>query len=145
MNDTLNEQVWNLLRAIQNKTRQHILLHCHQFGISIQDAMLIHEVSNHPDISLNQLSQNLGLSKSTVSSMVSRLAEQGVILREIPLNNRRTVQLRVSSEYMKRPEVDIIRSQLIAGLFKEISQEDAAIILSGLEKLNEMIITSESD
>lgn len=145
MNDTLNEQVWNLLRAIQNKTRQHILLHCHQFGISIQDAMLIHEVSNHPDISLNQLSQNLGLSKSTVSSMVSRLEEQGVILREIPPNNRRTVQLRVSSEYMKRPEVDIIRSQLIAGLFKEISPEDAAIILSGLEKLNELIITSESD
>lgn len=145
MNDNLNEQIWNLLRNIQNQTRQHTLIYCHQCGISIQDALLIHEVLNHPDISLVRLSQHLGLSKSTVSSMVFRLEERGVLLREIPPNNRRTIQLRVSTEYMDRPEVSLLRKQLVGGLFKEMNQEDADIILKGLEKLNEMIVRPSGD
>ncbi len=145
MNDNLNEKIWNLLRNIQNQTRQHTLRYCHQCGVSIQDALLIHEVSNHPDISLVRLSKLLGLSKSTVSSMVFRLEEGGILLREIPRNNRRTIQLRVSSEYMDRPEVSLLRNQMIGGLFKEMTQQDAEIILKGLEKLNGMIAGSPDE
>ena len=135
-----NEQIWDLLRNIQKKMREHLYQTFQKYGFSVQEALLIRELVYYPNITLNELSKRLGLSKSTVSSMVCRMEEQGIILREIPQTNRRIVQLKVSPEYSNRPEVIEIRSKLAESLVKNMTSDDARIILEGLTKLDALMV-----
>ena len=142
MSYSQKERIWILLRDIQTKKRGYFSLFSKRFGLSVQDGYLVREISSQPGITLSELSDLLGLSKSTVSSMVARLEEKGILTREIPRNNRRIVQLRISSELRQNPEISLLRSQMMEGFLKELSQEDATVIINGLEKLNELMAHS---
>lgn len=43
----------------------------------------------------------MNLTKSTVSGIVDRLEKQGVVIREIPKDNRRIVKLSISEDFKK--------------------------------------------
>lgn len=139
MSYSQKEQIWILLRDIETKKRRYFSLFSKKFGLSVQDGYLLREISSQPGITLSEVSELLGLSKSTVSSMVARLEEKGLLLREIPPTNRRIVNLRISPDIRQNAEMELLKNQMMDDLLKELSQEDAAIIIRGLEKLNEQI------
>ncbi|GAB6180486.1 hypothetical protein JCM14036_18050 [Desulfotomaculum defluvii] len=139
MNNNQKERIWTLMRDIQTKKRRYFSLFSKRFGLTVQDGYLLREISSQPGITLSELSDLLGLSKSTVSSMVFRLEEKGLLIRTIPHNNRRIVQLMISPEIRQNPEIVLLKSRMMNGFLKELSQADAHIIIKGLEKLNELI------
>jgi DNA-binding MarR family transcriptional regulator len=143
MSNSQKEQIWNLLRDIQTKNRCYFRAFSSKIGLSSKDVSLLREVSAQPGITISELSDLLGLSKSTVSSMVSRLEEKQFIVREIPKDNRRIVQLRISSEFRQNPEIAQLRTQMMNGFIKELNPKDATVIINGLEKLNELICKTE--
>ena len=141
MEKSNKERIWDLLRTVQNKRRGRINRYSRQCGLSLQEAILLREIVCKPGITTVELSQMLGMSKSTISSMINRLEGDGIVTREIPKNNRRITLLRISPEYGKRQDIIELRNDLVQSLFKELSEADADIIIKGLEKLNELMIT----
>jgi len=88
---------------------------------------------------LNEMSECLGLTKSTVSGIVDRLVGQGVVIKEIPENNRRIVRLSLSPEFQKSNVLHELMNQYITDTIKGASEEEIEKIISGLEILYTLI------
>ncbi|EGW38587.1 marR family protein [Desulfosporosinus sp. OT] len=110
-----------------------------QYGFTGPQIGLIYGLHKNPFSTLNELSDYLGLSKSTVSGIVDRLVGQGVIIREIPENNRRIVRLSLSPEFEKNNVLKELMNKYFADILKEASEEDIEKIISGLEILYTLI------
>lgn len=72
-----------------------------EYKFNAHQVMALRQIHNTPFITLKELSERLNLSKSTVSGIVTQLEKQGVIIREIPEDNRRIVKLSLSDDFMK--------------------------------------------
>lgn len=134
-----SERVAFLFRAIQKIYKQHIFEITKQYGFTGAQFALIVELYKNPFKTLNEMSECLGLTKSTVSGMVDRLVGQGVVIREIPANNRRTVQLSISPEFPKNNGFKELMSQYMTDTIKGASEEEIQKIISGLEILYSLI------
>ncbi len=139
MNDSVQEQIWRIISNIQKKKDTRLRHFLKEFDISTHDTLLLRELSIHPNITLIELAELLNLPKSTVSSMINRLVKRNIVDRTIPENNRRTVQLNISGDFLMHPTIASFTEQLKTGLLGNMSEEDARIILKGLEKLEELL------
>ena len=65
-------------------------------GVSLAQCHTLLEISKHTELTLNKLSKELNLDKSTVSRTVEGLVNLGLITRTIPKENRRIVNLNLT-------------------------------------------------
>lgn len=138
-----SEQIIFLFKSIQKIFRDKIFEKSRQFGFTGPQIMLILALSKKPYSTLNELSKCIELSKSTVSGIVNRLVGRGVVIREIPENNRRIVRLSLSPEFEKNNVIDELMEKYIMDTLKEASEKDLEQIISGLEIL--FTLLSQSD
>jgi len=134
-----SERVVFLFRSIQKVFREHIYEKSRQYGFTGPQIGLIIGLNKNPFITLNEMSECLGLSKSTVSGIVDRLVARGVVIREIPETNRRTVRLSLSPEFQKNNILQELINQYVTDTIKGASEEEIEKILSGLEILYALI------
>jgi len=66
--------------------------------ISMSQAFTLHELDSDTAISQRDLTQRLGLEKSTVSRMAADLEQRGLVVRERDPDNRRIYRLRLTEE-----------------------------------------------
>ncbi len=133
------EKMWNLHHKVHGKIRKRSLQYYQDIGVSYKEVLLYNTVRMNPDSTLGDLSKILGISKSTASSMVSRMVESGSIIREVPSDNRRIVHLRVNPNYKSRPAIVEKRSQMISNLFSDMKDEDIEVILKGLQRMESLM------
>jgi len=133
------EKIAFLFKAIQKIYREHIFEISKQYGFTGPQLTLIIGLYKNPFKTLNEISECLGLTKSTVSGMVDRLVAQGVVIREIPENNRRTVRLSISSEFLKNNNFKDLMNQYLTDTIKGASEEEIETVVSGLEILLSLI------
>jgi len=93
-----------------------------QFGFTPPQLSVIFHLYEMPSITLNELSDHMGLTKSTVSGIVDRLSNQGVVIREIPKDNRRIVNLSISEEFKKTNDICEIKKNFISDLISDSIQ-----------------------
>jgi MarR family transcriptional regulator, organic hydroperoxide resistance regulator len=139
-----SERIVYLFKAVQKIYRDRIFEKSKQYGFTGPQIGLILGLSKHPYSTLNELSECIGLSKSTVSGIVSRLVAQGVVIREIPENNRRIVRLSLSPEFEKNNVIKELLTRYISDSLKEAKEEDLEKIIMGLELLLDLL-TKGSD
>lgn len=84
-----------------------------QYGFTPPQLTVIFHLYKTPGITLNELSSHLMLTKSTVSGIVNRLVSQGVVIREIPENNRRIVKLSISEDFRKNNNIVSMKEHFI--------------------------------
>jgi len=133
-----SERVVFLFRSIQKLYREHIFEKS-RHGFTVPQIGLIIGLYKNPYITLNEMSECLGLSKSTVSGIVDRLVGQGVVIREIPETNRRIVRLSLSPEFQKNNVLQELINQYITDAIKGASEEEIGKVISGLEILYSLI------
>ncbi len=117
-----SERVVFLFKSIQKIYREHIFEKSRQYGFTGPQIGLIIGLYKNPYRTLNEISECLGLSKSTVSGIVDRLVGQGVVIREIPENNRRVVRLSLSPEFQKNNVLQELINQYITDVIKGASE-----------------------
>jgi MarR family transcriptional regulator, organic hydroperoxide resistance regulator len=139
-----SERIVYLFKAVQKIYRDRIFEKSKQYGFTGPQIGLILGLSKHPYSTLNELSECIGLSKSTVSGIVSRLVAQGVVVREIPENNRRIVRLSLSPEFQENNVIKELLTKYISDSLKEAKEEDLEKIIMGLELLLDLL-TKGSD
>jgi len=136
-----SEKVVYLFKAVHKMYRDQIYEKSRQYGFTGPQIGLIIGLSKNPYITLKEMSECLGLSKSTVSGMVDRLVGQGVVIREIPEDNRRIVRLSLDPDFQKNNVLKELASKYINDSLKDASEEDLNKIITGLEILYRLIKT----
>lgn len=86
--------------------------------------LTLRKLNLHPMMRLSELADELRTNASTASAVVDRLVQSGLIVRETPANDRRSVMLRLSAEgeeVLKRTDQAIMR--LLSPLLELPEQE----------------------
>lgn len=135
-----SETIMRLLRTTRKELSEYSFEKAKQYGCTGPQLFLIFILYKNPGINLQELSEKLGLSKSTVSGIVDRLVSQGDITREIPSENRRCVRLFLSPDFLEKCDLKEIKRQFLTDLIKDASEEDLKSIINGLEKLHELVL-----
>tara|TARA_Y100000031_G_C8175921_1_gene364095 strand:+ start:471 stop:920 length:450 start_codon:yes stop_codon:yes gene_type:complete len=97
------------MSSIDTRTFRHYLRHFERelniqntssccCGVTLTQCHTLMELHNEDNIQLNELSQKLFLDKSTVSRTVESLVNQELVKREIPKQNRRTTNIKLSEK-----------------------------------------------
>ncbi|ATW26800.1 MarR family winged helix-turn-helix transcriptional regulator [Candidatus Formimonas warabiya] len=145
--DTLNpdldksKKILELFRSARKNFRELFIKSNQQHQLTESKLLLISELRDTPFITLQELSKRLFLAKGTVSSIVTQLEEQGIVIREIPKDNRRIVKLSLAPGY-----AEMINNNLeyFENLVNNTDPEDVDRILEGLQKLCELLEKRES-
>ena len=137
------EKVVYLFKSIQKIYKDQLYKKSRQFGFTGPQIGLIVGLYKNPFSTLNDMSEWLGLSKSTVSGIVDRLVKQGIVIREVPEDNRRIVQLSLSSEFQNNNVLKNFMMEFITNIFKDISEQDLEKITIGLELLYDIVKKDE--
>lgn len=130
------QEIMSLFRSIQKNFRDYMFTKTREHGFTTPQLLLIFELSNNPGIKLNDLSDKLELSKSTVSGIIDRLEAQGVVERKIPQNNRRIVELYLTEEFLEKKDILRLKEKYFLDIAKNIESEEAEKIIYALERLN---------
>lgn len=139
-----SERILDLLKAVHKLYRDQIYQKSRQYGFTGPQIGLIIRLNKNPYITLKEMSEYLGLSKSTVSGIVDRLVDKGVVIREIPEDNRRIVRLSLSPDFQKNKNVlKELANKYINDSLKGASAEDLDKIITGLEILHRLIKTEK--
>lgn len=117
-----SERVVYLFKAVHKIYRDQIYEKSRQYGFTGPQIGLIIGLYKNPYITLKEMSECLGLSKSTVSGMVDRLVGQGVVTREIPEDNRRIVRLSLSPEFKKNNILKELTNKYIIESLKDAAK-----------------------
>lgn len=133
------QRIMHLLRTIQGKLNCHMQSSAKDFGLTASQFMVMFEIYNNENISLNELSENLELPKSSVSRLVDQLVNQEIVIREIPKENRRTVRLFISPEFLNRADVTEVSNHLNDPIKVSLEPQRAEQIITALEELSEII------
>lgn len=81
------------LLAVQAALQANMAQQAHKFGLSVTQAAVAQDLGPNPGSTLQEVCARLGWPKSTVSRVVDDLVNRGLVRREIPAHNRRTVLL----------------------------------------------------
>jgi len=149
MNMVKISQVMKMIPTQQNvKVRETLHLLVRRFGllqkegaqccgISVIHSHILYELSKHPNISLNDLSQNLAVDTSTLSRQVQQLVEQNMINRHPDPNDRRFVVLALTSEGQKvSKEIAEQMEQYVSSVLQFIPKEKQDQVLESLDLLS---------
>jgi len=138
------QKIMYLLRKIQGNLNCQMQSGAESFGLTTSQFMVMFEIYNNKGISLIELSERLDLPKSSVSRLVDQLVNQEIVIREIPKENRRTVKLSISSEFLKNKDVCDITSEINDSIAKDLEPQKADAIISALEELISVIKSKKS-
>lgn len=140
-----SEEIAYLFKSIQKKFKEQFMQQFSNYNFTMPQLMLLHELYHHPGITLNELSEKLGLAKSTVSGIVDRLEVQGVVNRERPENNRRIVKISLTSKMETTENLRLLKTRYLASIFEKVEKEEIEKILYGLKKLDSLTQNIKND
>jgi DNA-binding MarR family transcriptional regulator len=129
------------LRAIRERIRRPLEAVIASGNLTGPQQSLMHALVRSGDMSLKELSAHLGLAHSTVSGIVDRLQERGLVERRTSETDRRVTRIGVT------PQVrEFVRGTLpglgIHPLVEALSRADAVqrrVIVEGLKMLREVL------
>ncbi|OAA86855.1 MarR family winged helix-turn-helix transcriptional regulator [Clostridium ljungdahlii] len=114
-----SDKIINLFKSIHKIIGHKFRKIAAQYGFTAPQLAVVVHLYKRPGMTLNELSHHLMLAKSTVSGIIDRLVNQGVVTREIPENNRRIVKLSISEEFKKSNNILDIRQTLISNCISD--------------------------
>lgn len=133
-------QIVDLYKRIQRRFRQIAMENPLLSEYTLPQILLIKVLYHHPGITLTELSKHMSLAKSTVSGIVDRMVEKGLINREKPEENRRIVRLTLTESCLEKKEVI---NSLLEGYARDVlskaTEEEVGRIIEGLMILERLM------
>lgn len=141
--DEIIEIFKNIRKAISFKCEKS----AKKYGFTAPQLGVIFHLYMMPSITLNNLSEHMNLTKSTVSGIVDRLEKQGVVTREIPKDNRRIVKLSISEDFKKNNDICKMKKEFMASFIsesiKKADPDEVKKMIDGLKQLSILLNESE--
>ena len=134
------DEIIDIFKNIKKTVRHKLEKIAKQYGFTEPQLSVIFHLYHMPSITLNELSEHMMLTKSTVSGIVDRLTKQGVVIRDIPEDNRRIVKLSISEEFKKNNDICDMKKKFISGLIsdsiKNMDPAEVEKIIYGLRQFS---------
>lgn len=104
--------------------------------ITQKQLLILQTVRNGENITINEISQQTGLSLSSVSQLIGRLEKENYLKREVNINNRREVFVSLDSEAdLLFENYNRVDSYLIEKYYSEFSVEEVKQFRNLVKKL----------
>ena len=125
----------NAIRGIARALRVSTRSIESQLGISLAQLFVLQELADRPALSLNELAQRTGTHQSSVSVVVKRLVERGMVRRGYAKDDKRRVQLEltIDGRDVLSEAPTTIQSRLLDA-FGELSGSDREKLADLLER-----------
>ncbi len=134
--------VENCLRQIARALRQPVEAEISRGKLTAAQRGAMRALAHHPaGLSLKDLSQEVGLSHSTVSGIVDRLESRGVIVRAVDPHDRRRTVITVSKEVREyiRTTLPTLSAKPLSAALRKMRAPDRAALLRRLEQLRDLL------
>lgn len=139
-NEMTAELIFRLIKQITNNYHSYICEKSKGYGYTVPQMILMRQVYLHPEITLRELSERMGLAKSTVSGIVDRLEARNAVMRVRDEVDRRAVKISLAPAMLEYKEgIKLINKSYMAHILEVSSAEDLETILRGLTKLHELL------
>ncbi|HYE12490.1 MAG TPA: MarR family transcriptional regulator [Patescibacteria group bacterium] len=129
-----------ILKNVMEAVKQNVHQHFKEMNVTGPQGMLMGTLAHYGEMKVSDLSEKLGLSNSTVSGIIDRLENQGLVERTRSTEDRRVVYVKVTAAFMKTSKK---RFQEIENVFKAMmskaTPEELDEILQGLDTLQRVI------
>ena len=107
-----------------------------EFELTVPEMMIMLELYENKTLSLNELSEKIELPKSSVSRIVEGLVNREYVSRKIPKENRRMVELSISTKCLKCIDVACINDRFDDVVVGGLEPEKEDRMISALEELS---------
>ncbi len=108
-------------------------------GLTPSQAELVRLVGRQPGISVREAATELALAANTASTLVSRLAAAGLLIRSVDNDDRRVGRLRLTEPAQRMAdESRAARRATLATVINELDAEQVDHLANGLRVLAEM-------
>jgi DNA-binding MarR family transcriptional regulator len=108
-------------------------------GLTQSQAELLRLVGRQPGISVREAATELGLVPNTASTLVSKLAADGLLIRAVDTDDRRVGRLRLTEPAQRiADESRAARRATLAAVVDELDAEQVEHLARGLRVLAEM-------
>ncbi len=130
-------QIINLNRNFNRTLRHEFHDLMQNSGFTLPQLSVISILAKNGEQKVSDISEKMGLSDSTVSGILDRLEQKGIIERKRDKDDRRVVKIYLikGSQPICR-EFHRKREKYFAGLLKMLSEQEINDIIKGLEILN---------
>lgn len=136
------EKIMELYKLLWDDFHEIASVQFRKYKFTAPQSMTISQLHSTPYITLKELSEKLSLSKGTVSGIIDRLVDQGIVVREIPKDNRRIVRLSLSPQFSEEVDFNCIKKGYLLNTFKDAKHKDIENIIYGLEKFHIILASS---
>ena len=89
------------LAMVFRMVRNSIGFFAKKYDLTISEMAIVFDIFYQKKVSLTQLANSLGIPKSTVSRLVEHLVQKNYLNRIRPAENRRTVQITITPEFLE--------------------------------------------
>ena len=113
-----------------------------EFELTVPEMMIMFELYENKTLSLNELSEKIELPKSSVSRIVDGLVNREYVSREIPKENRRMVNLSISTKCLQCIDVACINDRFNDVVVGGLEPEKADRMILALDELS-LILNKE--
>lgn len=113
--------------------------HIRQLGLTMPQFDVIATLGNTPGMMMTQLAEKTLVTKGTLTGIVDRLEQKGLVRREVPPDNRRSFIVMLTPEGQQLfedifpPHIEYLKERL-----QPLSPEEMAQLQSGLQRLRQL-------
>jgi DNA-binding MarR family transcriptional regulator len=105
-------------------------------GVTMSQAKVLYLVQAEPDIRMSDLAARLGVSLPSLSGVVDRLVDQGLLTRRDDPSDRRQALVRISDAGATQLELfRELNARLVRALLDRVAPADLAVVARALEIL----------
>lgn len=111
-----------------------------QHGVTAAQGYTLLALADHSDVTMNELSEAMGLASSTMTRMVDHLVRKGLVGRRHDDEDRRVVRVWLTAEGKRvRCALESERQYLMERVLGEIEENERPTVLSALQKVAKLI------
>lgn len=133
----VNKDLLENFKSIQNNMKLYMHDYFKQYELTPPQGMLVFILNKHQQLKISDISKKMGLSNSTVSSLVDRLEGQGLVERIRSDKDRRVVWVQLSKEMNSclNSHQDLLEN-LIKEALVGFSMSEKNLLVESLEKFS---------
>ncbi|HHV65277.1 MAG TPA: MarR family transcriptional regulator [Peptococcaceae bacterium] len=102
MDNTADQSLLSLFKEIRTLIDKYLKTKLNLGNFTMPQTMIMYYLGQSGKMKISELSEKMGLTNSTVSGIVDRLEDQGVVSRTRSTSDRRVVYVELNPEYAKK-------------------------------------------